>query len=59
MVTVLCVDEDGDLIAFSSDDELMMGLALVKDDTFRLFIKRKSQSHTRYFSLLEHIYPFT
>lgn len=34
-------DEDGDMIAFSSDDELMMGLALVKDDTFRLFIKRK------------------
>lgn len=56
MVTcVLCVDEDGDLIAFSSDDELMMGLALVKDDTFRLFIKRKSHSRTRNFSLLEHI----
>ncbi|XP_067312866.1 sequestosome-1-like [Pseudorasbora parva] len=33
-------DEDGNMIAFSSDDELMMGLALVKDDTFHLFIKR-------------------
>ncbi|XP_048033043.1 sequestosome-1-like [Megalobrama amblycephala] len=33
-------DEDGDMVAFSSDDELMKGLALVKDDTFRLFIKR-------------------
>lgn len=32
-------DEDGDLVAFSSDDELMMGLACVKDNTFRLFIK--------------------
>uniref|UniRef100_A0A672K796 PB1 domain-containing protein n=1 Tax=Sinocyclocheilus grahami TaxID=75366 RepID=A0A672K796_SINGR len=34
-------DEDGDLIAFSSDDELMMGLAVVKEGTFRLYIKRK------------------
>lgn len=40
-ITVFPLDEDGDMIAFSSDDELMMGLALVKDDTFRLFIKRK------------------
>lgn len=29
------------MIAFSSDDELVMGLTLGKDDTFRLFIKRK------------------
>ncbi|XP_077073362.1 sequestosome-1 [Siphateles boraxobius] len=36
-------DEDGDLIAFSSDNELMMGLALVKDDTFRLFIKQRKE----------------
>ncbi|XP_039509680.1 sequestosome-1 [Pimephales promelas] len=36
-------DEDGDLIAFSSDDELMMGLALVKEDTFRLFIKQRKE----------------
>jgi len=56
----VCADEDGDLIAFSSDDELMMGLALVKEDTFRLFIKRKSHSLSTYFSLLEHIiYLFT
>uniref|UniRef100_A0A3Q3GQC7 PB1 domain-containing protein n=1 Tax=Labrus bergylta TaxID=56723 RepID=A0A3Q3GQC7_9LABR len=34
-------DEDGDLVAFSSDDELMMGLACMKDATFRLFIKGK------------------
>lgn len=40
-ITVFSLDEDGDMIAFSSDDELMKGLALVKDDTFRLFIKRK------------------
>ena len=32
-------DEDGDMIAFSTDDELMMGLTCIKDDTFRLFIK--------------------
>ncbi|XP_051505480.1 sequestosome-1-like isoform X1 [Myxocyprinus asiaticus] len=36
-------DEDGDMIAFSSDAELMMGLALVKDDTFRLFIKLRKE----------------
>ncbi|XP_029020861.1 sequestosome-1 [Betta splendens] len=38
-------DEDGDLVAFSSDDELMMGLACVKDNTFRLFIKEKKEHH--------------
>lgn len=32
-------DEDGDLVSFSSDDELMMGLASMKDATFRVFIK--------------------
>ncbi|XP_076878621.1 sequestosome-1 [Brachyhypopomus gauderio] len=42
-------DEDGDMIAFSSDDELMMGLALVKDGTLRLFIKEKKE-HKRDFS---------
>lgn len=30
------------MIAFSSDDELMMGLTMVKDDTFRIFIKGKT-----------------
>ncbi|KAF6725507.1 Sequestosome-1 [Oryzias melastigma] len=34
-------DEDGDLVAFSSDDELMMGLGYMRDSTFRLFIKGK------------------
>lgn len=29
------------MIAFSTDDELMMGLTMVKDDTFRIFIKGK------------------
>lgn len=50
MFLVFCsvVDEDGDLIAFSSDDELMMGLTMVKDDTFRLFIKEKKE-HKRDF----------
>ncbi|KAK1161116.1 sequestosome-1-like isoform X1 [Acipenser oxyrinchus oxyrinchus] len=37
-------DEDGDMIAFSSDDELMMGLSCVKDDTFRIFIKEKKEN---------------
>lgn len=39
MTMVVVADEDGDLVAFSSDDELMMGLACMKDDTFRVFIK--------------------
>lgn len=39
-------DEDGDLVAFSSDDELMMGLGCTKDDTFRIFIKgTNTQTH--------------
>ncbi len=37
----LSLDDDGDMIAFSSDDELLMGLALVKDDTCRVYIKRE------------------
>ncbi|XP_030625170.1 sequestosome-1 isoform X2 [Chanos chanos] len=41
-------DEDGDMIAFSSDDELIMGLTMVKDDTFRLFVKEKRE-HKRDF----------
>ncbi|KAG7467674.1 sequestosome-1 isoform X2 [Solea senegalensis] len=47
-------DEDGDLVAFSSDDELMMGLSCIKDDTFRLFIKEKKE-HRRDFPL--HAFP--
>ncbi|XP_041799831.1 sequestosome-1 [Chelmon rostratus] len=47
-------DEDGDLVAFSSDDELMMGLACMKDATFRLFIKEKKE-HRRDFPL--HAFP--
>ncbi|XP_023815306.1 sequestosome-1 isoform X1 [Oryzias latipes] len=43
-------DEDGDLVAFSSDDELMMGLGCVKDSTFRLYIKEKKE-HRRDFPL--------
>ncbi|KAL6117185.1 sqstm1 [Pungitius sinensis] len=37
-------DEDEDLVAFSSDDELMMGLTCMKDSTFRLFIKEKKEN---------------
>ncbi|RVE67625.1 hypothetical protein OJAV_G00104710 [Oryzias javanicus] len=43
-------DEDGDLVAFSSDDELMMGLGCMKDSTFRLFIKERKE-HRRDFPL--------
>ncbi|KAM3833983.1 sequestosome-1-like, partial [Diretmus argenteus] len=46
--------EDGDLIAFSTDDELMMGVACRKDDTFRLFIREKKE-HRREFPL--HAFP--
>ncbi|MBN3302621.1 sequestosome-1 isoform X2 [Amia ocellicauda] len=42
-------DEDGDMIAFGSDDELMMGLACVKDDTFRIFIKEKRECKRDFF----------
>lgn len=42
MAELICdADEDGDSVAFSSDDELMMGLACMKDATFRLYIKGK------------------
>nr|QKW91101.1 sequestosome 1 [Larimichthys crocea] len=47
-------DEDGDLVAFSSDDELMMGLACMKDTTFRVYIKEKKE-HRRDFPL--HAFP--
>ncbi|XP_041845522.1 sequestosome-1 [Melanotaenia boesemani] len=47
-------DEDGDLVAFSSDDELIMGLSCMKDATFRLFIKEKKE-HRRDFPL--HAFP--
>lgn len=32
-------DEDGDLVAFSSDEELTMAMSYVKDDIFRIYIK--------------------
>lgn len=34
-------DEDGDLVAFSSDEELTMAMSYVKDDIFRIYIKGK------------------
>nr|BBA16880.1 EGFP-PB1 [synthetic construct] len=34
-------DEDGDLVAFSSDEELTMAMSYVKDDIFRIYIKEK------------------
>ncbi|XP_036604571.1 sequestosome-1 isoform X12 [Trichosurus vulpecula] len=36
-------DEDGDLIAFSSDDELSMGMRYIKDNLFRIYIKEKKE----------------
>lgn len=35
------LDEDGDLVAFSSDEELTMAMSYVKDDIFRIYIKGK------------------
>lgn len=36
-------DEEGDMIAFSSDDELMMALSFLKEGTFRVYIKEKKE----------------
>ncbi|KAM6150841.1 sequestosome-1 isoform 2-T2 [Erethizon dorsatum] len=36
-------DEDGDLVAFSSDEELMMAMSYVKEDIFRIYIKEKKE----------------
>ncbi|CAL8238172.1 unnamed protein product [Merluccius merluccius] len=47
-------DEDGDMIAFSSDDELTMALTYLQDNTFRLFIKEKKE-HRHDFPL--HAFP--
>ncbi|XP_072487354.1 sequestosome-1 isoform X14 [Notamacropus eugenii] len=36
-------DEDGDLVAFSSDDELSMAMRYIKEDLFRIYIKEKKE----------------
>ncbi|XP_004693731.1 PREDICTED: sequestosome-1 [Condylura cristata] len=36
-------DEDGDLVAFSSDEELTMAMSYVKDGIFRIYIKEKKE----------------
>ncbi|XP_004478190.1 sequestosome-1 isoform X2 [Dasypus novemcinctus] len=36
-------DEDGDLVAFSSDEELSMAMSYVKDEIFRVYIKEKRE----------------
>ncbi|KAM7162837.1 sequestosome-1 isoform 5-T5 [Macrochelys suwanniensis] len=36
-------DEDGDMIAFSGDEELKMALPYVKDGIFRIYIKEKRE----------------
>ncbi|XP_060693378.1 sequestosome-1 [Hemiscyllium ocellatum] len=36
-------DEDGDMIAFSSDEELMMALSFLKEGTFYIYIKEKKE----------------
>ena len=35
------LDEEGDLVAFYSDEELTMAMSYVKDDIFRIYIKGK------------------
>ncbi|CAL9706473.1 unnamed protein product [Knipowitschia caucasica] len=52
--TLFYKDEDDDMVAFSSDDELMMALTCIKDDTFKLFIKEKKE-HRRDFPA--HAFP--
>lgn len=36
-------DEEGDMIAFSSDDELIMALSFLKEGTFRVYIREKKE----------------
>ncbi|XP_074865668.1 sequestosome-1 [Carettochelys insculpta] len=36
-------DEDGDMVAFSSDEELRMALLFVKDGIFRIYLKEKKE----------------
>ncbi|XP_051871167.1 sequestosome-1 isoform X3 [Pristis pectinata] len=36
-------DEEGDMIAFSTDDELSMALSYLQDGTFRVYIKEKKE----------------
>ncbi|XP_073505867.1 sequestosome-1 isoform X2 [Phyllobates terribilis] len=36
-------DEEGDLVAFSTDEELNMGLEMINDGVFRLYIKEKRE----------------
>ncbi|XP_069754075.1 sequestosome-1 isoform X2 [Narcine bancroftii] len=36
-------DEEGDMIAFSSDDELSMALSYLRDGTFRVYIREKKE----------------
>ncbi|XP_069825262.1 sequestosome-1 [Dendropsophus ebraccatus] len=36
-------DEEGDLVAFSTDEELNMGLDMINDGVFRLYIKEKRE----------------
>lgn len=41
MIYVFVVDEENDLVAFSSDDELMVALGCIQEDVFRVYIKGK------------------
>ncbi|KAE8614073.1 hypothetical protein XENTR_v10007970 [Xenopus tropicalis] len=36
-------DEEGDLVAFSTDEELHMGLSLLNEDVFRIYIKERKE----------------
>nr|XP_056721477.1 sequestosome-1 [Euleptes europaea] len=36
-------DEDGDMIAFSSDEELQLAMPYVKDGIFRIYVKEKKE----------------
>lgn len=43
MFIVLILDGDGDLVTFSTDDELMEALGFVNDGMLRIFIKQKGK----------------
>ncbi|XP_067423275.1 sequestosome-1 isoform X4 [Emydura macquarii macquarii] len=50
-------DEDGDMIAFSSDDELKMALPYVKDGIFRIYIKEKKECRREHRSQCNQEHP--
>jgi len=57
-ITLYWKDTDGDMIAFSSDDELMEAIKAVTDGIFRVFIIEKKQPRTELPFVGEVLHPF-